>query len=43
VDAGQRVIAIRRAARTAAGRTVEVSETTLAAHQWELVYDWPAE
>ena len=25
-----------------AGRIVEVNEITLPAHQWELVYEWPA-
>jgi GntR family transcriptional regulator len=43
MDAEQRVIAIRRTARTAAGRIVEVNDIALPAHQWELVYDWPAE
>lgn len=43
MDLDQRVIAIRRTARTAAGRVVEVNEITLPAHQWELVYEWPAE
>jgi len=43
MDLDQRVIAIRRTARTAAGRIVEVNEITLPAHQWELVYEWPAE
>lgn len=43
MDPEQRVIAIRRTARTAAGRIVEVNDIVLPAHQWELVYDWPAE
>jgi GntR family transcriptional regulator len=43
MDLDQRVIAIRRTARTAAGRVVEVNEITMAAHQWELAYEWPAE
>jgi DNA-binding GntR family transcriptional regulator len=43
MDPEQRVIAIRRNARTAAGRIVEVNDIVLPAHQWELVYDWPAE
>ncbi|MGH3194112.1 MAG: hypothetical protein ACRDOL_43995, partial [Streptosporangiaceae bacterium] len=29
-------------ARTAAGRIVEVNQIILPAHQWELVYEWPA-
>ncbi len=28
--------------RTASGRIVEVNDITLPAHQWELVYEWPA-
>jgi len=43
MDLDQRVIAIRRTARTAAGRVVEVNLITLPAHQWELLYEWPAE
>jgi DNA-binding GntR family transcriptional regulator len=43
IDLDQRVIAIRRTARTAAGRIVEVNEITLPAHQWELTYRWPAD
>jgi GntR family transcriptional regulator len=43
MDAEQRVIAIRRSASTAAGRIVEVNDIVLPAHQWELVYNWPAE
>jgi GntR family transcriptional regulator len=42
MDPDQRVITIQRTARTGAGRTVEVNEITLPAHQWELVYEWPA-
>ncbi len=42
MDPEQRVIAIRRTARTSAGRIVEVNDITLPAHQWELVYEWPA-
>jgi GntR family transcriptional regulator len=42
MDPDQRVITIQRTARTTAGRTVEVNEIALPAHQWELVYDWPA-
>ena len=43
MDPDQRVVAIRRTARTTSGRTVEDNEITLPAHQWELVYEWPAE
>jgi GntR family transcriptional regulator len=43
MDPDQRVVAIRRTARTVTGRIVEVNEITLPAHQWELVYEWPAE
>jgi GntR family transcriptional regulator len=43
MDPEQRVIAIRRNARTAAGRIIEVNDIVLPAHQWELIYDWPAE
>lgn len=43
MDLDQRVIAIRRTATTAAGRIAEVNEITLPAHQWELVYEWPAD
>jgi hypothetical protein len=43
MDPDQRVIAIRRTAADAAGRVVEVNEIALPAHQWELVYEWPAE
>lgn len=43
LDAEQRVIAIRRVARTDAGRAVEVNDITLPAHQWELVYEWSAD
>jgi GntR family transcriptional regulator len=43
MDLDQRVIAIRRTAATAAGRVVEVNEIAMPAHQWELVYEWPAE
>jgi GntR family transcriptional regulator len=43
MDPDQRVVAIRRTARTAAGRIVEVNEITLPAHQWELVYEWDAD
>jgi GntR family transcriptional regulator len=42
LDAEQRALIIRRTARTAAGRIVEVNDIVLPAHQWELVYDWPA-
>jgi hypothetical protein len=43
MDPDQRVISILRAARSTTGRVVEVIESTIAAHQWELVYEWPAE
>lgn len=43
MDPDQRVVTIQRTARTTAGRIVEVNEITLPAHQWELVYEWPAE
>ena len=43
MDPDQRVVAIQRTARTTSGRVVEVNEITLPAHQWELVYEWPAE
>jgi GntR family transcriptional regulator len=43
MDPDQRVITIQRTARTASGRIVEVNEITLPAHQWELVYEWPAD
>lgn len=43
MDPDQRVLAIRRTARTAAGRIVEVNDIVLPAHQWELNYEWPAE
>lgn len=43
MDVEQRVYAIRRVARDSGGRAVEVTDTTLPAHQWELVYTWPAE
>jgi GntR family transcriptional regulator len=40
LDTEQRILFIRRTARTAAGRIVEVTDTAMPAHQWELVYDW---
>jgi GntR family transcriptional regulator len=43
MDLDQRVIAIGRTARTAAGRIVEVNLITMPAHQWELAYEWTAE
>jgi GntR family transcriptional regulator len=43
MDLDQRVITIRRTAADATGRVVEVNEIALPAHQWELVYEWPAE
>jgi GntR family transcriptional regulator len=42
LDVDQRVLFIRRVAQTAAGRAVEVTDSVIAAHQWELVYDWSA-
>jgi GntR family transcriptional regulator len=42
LDTGQRVFAIRRIARDQDGRAVEVNDIVLPAHQWELIYDWPA-
>jgi hypothetical protein len=41
MDPDQRVVAIQRTARTAAGRIVEVNQIILPAHQWELVYTRP--
>jgi GntR family transcriptional regulator len=43
MEAEQRVFAVRRIARTAAGGVVEVTDIVLPAHQWELVYQWPLE
>jgi GntR family transcriptional regulator len=43
VDADQRVYVITRTARAADGRPVEVCVHVMPAHQWELVYEWPAE
>jgi GntR family transcriptional regulator len=43
MEAEQRVFAVRRIARSAAGRVVEVTDIALPAHQWELVYQWPLE
>jgi GntR family transcriptional regulator len=43
MEAEQRVFAVRRSARSAAGRVVEVTDIVLPAHQWELVYQWPLE
>lgn len=42
LDVEQRVYFIRRTARDADGRIVEITDTVLPAHQWELVYTWPA-
>ena len=42
LNAEQRVYAIRRAATDETGRVVEVDDSILPAHQWELVYTWPA-
>ena len=43
LNAEQRVYAIRRTATDETGRVVEVDDSILPAHQWELVYTWPAE
>lgn len=42
MDVEQRVYAIRRVARDAGGRAVEVTDTVLPAHAWKLVYTWPS-
>jgi len=42
LEEDQRVISIRREARTAAGLAVEANVMIMAAHQWELVYRWSA-
>jgi GntR family transcriptional regulator len=42
MEAEQRVYAIRRLARTAVERVVEVNDI-MPAHQWELVYGWSAQ
>jgi GntR family transcriptional regulator len=42
MDGEQRVYAIRRTAADDHGRIVEVNDIVLPAHQWELVYSWPA-
>jgi GntR family transcriptional regulator len=42
MDGEQRVITIRRLAQTESGRTVEVNDMVLPAHQWELRYQWHA-
>lgn len=42
MDTEQRVYAIRRTAADEHGRIVEVNDIVLPAHQWELVYTWPA-
>jgi GntR family transcriptional regulator len=41
MEAEQRVFALRRTARSAAGRVVEITDIVLPAHQWELIYEWP--
>lgn len=43
MDADQRVMVIRRVARTATGRIIEVNDMVLPAHQWALEYEWDAE
>ena len=42
LDIEQRVYAIRRTTRDVGGLVVEVNDIVLPAHQWELVYTWPA-
>jgi GntR family transcriptional regulator len=42
MDPGQHVVTIERTARTAAGRIVEVTQSSLPARSWELVYEWLA-
>jgi GntR family transcriptional regulator len=43
MDPDQRIYVITRVAYDAAGQAVEVCVHALAVHQWELVYEWPAE
>lgn len=43
LNAEQRVYAIRRTATDETGRVVEVDDSVLPAHLWQLVYTWPAE
>ena len=43
IDLDQRVYVITRIAYDNADRAVEVCVHTLATHQWELIYEWPAE
>ena len=43
LDTEQRVYEVERVARDARGRAVEVNVIAMPAHQWELVYEWPAE
>ncbi len=43
MDVEQRVYSIRRTARDAQGRAVEITDTVMPAHQWELIYTWPAD
>lgn len=43
LDTEQRVYEVERTARDDRGRAIEVNVIVMPAHQWELVYDWPAE
>jgi GntR family transcriptional regulator len=43
IDHDQRVYVITRIAYDAAGQAVEICVHVLAAHRWELTYEWPAE
>lgn len=43
MDLDQRVFDVRRTAVTAEGRTVEVNDIVMPAHQWELSFTWTAE
>ena len=43
LDVEQRVIEVERIARNARGRAVEVNVIVMPAHQWQLVYEWPAD
>lgn len=42
LDTEQRVYEVERVARDDRGRAVEVNVIVMPAHQWELVYEWPA-
>jgi GntR family transcriptional regulator len=43
IDADHRVYVITRTAYDSDGRAVEVCIHVMPTHQWELVYEWPAE